>query len=39
MIISTPESRVKLMIIPTDEERMIAFHCLTVLREMRRMTG
>ncbi|MPT48975.1 MAG: acetate/propionate family kinase [Sphingobium sp.] len=30
-IISTPGSKVKLMVIPTDEERMIALHILSLL--------
>jgi len=32
-LISAPESRIKALVIPTDEERMIAIHTLSLLQE------
>ncbi|AZI37710.1 acetate kinase [Caenibius tardaugens NBRC 16725] len=32
-VISLPDSRVKILVIPTDEERMIALHSLTIMEK------
>ncbi|MGF7209802.1 acetate kinase [Skermanella aerolata] len=35
-LISSPASRVRVYVIPTDEERMIAHHTLEIFRRQRR---
>lgn len=32
-VISLPDSRVKILVVPTDEERMIALHALTIMEK------
>jgi acetate kinase len=32
-VISTPDSAIRIRVIPTDEERMIALHTLSAIKE------